>query len=148
MGGFSVLVGQILKSKGDCVFTLSPNETVAQAAGLLHERRVGCLVATDADDKVVGIVSERDIVRLIALQGTAALSRPVSACMTTSVIFAEPTEAVDALLSRMTDRRIRHLPVCKDDRLIGLVSIGDLVKSKIAEAEEEAHSLKAYIAAG
>jgi CBS domain-containing protein len=143
-----MLVGHILKSKGDAVFTLSPNETVAQAAGMLHERRVGCLVVLDAQDKVVGILSERDIVRLIALLGTAALSRPVSACMTTSVIFAEPTETVDALLSRMTDRRIRHLPVCKDDRLLGLVSIGDLVKRKIEEAEAEAHSLKAYIAAG
>jgi CBS domain-containing protein len=143
-----MLVGQILKSKGDSVFTLSPNETVAQAAALLHERRVGCLVVTDADDKVVGILSERDIVRLIALQGTAALSRPVSAGMSASVIFADPIETVDALLSRMTDRRIRHLPVCKDDRLLGLVSIGDLVKSKITETEAEAHSLKAYIAAG
>jgi len=143
-----MLVGQILKSKGDCVFTLSPNETVAQAAGLLHERRVGCLVVTDADDRVVGILSERDIVRLIALQGTAALSRPVSAGMTANVIFADPTETVDALLARMTDRRVRHLPVCRDERLLGLISIGDLVKSKIAETEGEAHSLKAYIAAG
>jgi CBS domain-containing protein len=143
-----MLVSQILKAKGDSVFTLAPDDTVAEAAMLLNERRVGCLVVMDDHDQVAGIVSERDVVRLVAQMGAAALVKPVSVCMTQDVIFADLTQTVDSLLNCMTDRRIRHLPVCKGERLVGLVSIGDLVKSKIAESEAEAHSLKAYIAAG
>jgi CBS domain-containing protein len=97
---------------------------------------------------VAGIVSERDIVRVVAERGAAGLSEPVANCMTRDVHFAEPGETVDSLLSTMTDRRIRHLPVCQKERLVGLVSIGDLVKSKISEVEAEAEGLKSYIAAG
>lgn len=143
-----MLVAQILKDKGDLVFTASPDETVAAAAALLHSRRVGAMVVVDAEDAVVGILSERDIVRVVAEKGAPGLSQPISSCMTRDVVFASPTELVQALLERMTDRRIRHLPVLKDGRLAGIVSIGDLVKSKIAEAEAEAEGLKAYIAAG
>jgi CBS domain-containing protein len=141
-----MLVSQILKSKGDLVFTVGPQETVAAVAALLHARRVGALVVLDAD-RVVGIVSERDIVRSMAEAGGAALTKPVSHCMTVDVLFAEPGETVDSLLGRMTDRRVRHLPVCRGERLVGIVSIGDLVKAKITEVEAEADGLKAYIAA-
>jgi len=143
-----MLVSQILKRKGDLVFTASPHETVASAAALLHSRRVGAMVITDQQDRVVGILSERDIVRVVAEEGAAGLAKAIASCMTREVIFAEPGETVQSLLERMTDRRIRHLPVLKDGRLAGLVSIGDLVKSKIAETEAEAETLKAYIAAG
>lgn len=143
-----MLVSQILKHKGDTVFTASPHETVAAAAALLHARHVGAMVIVDARDAVVGILSERDIVRVVAEEGAPALAKPISGVMTRDVIFAEPGETVHSLLERMTDRRIRHLPVLKDGRLAGLVSIGDLVKSKIAETEAEAETLKAYIAAG
>jgi CBS domain-containing protein len=143
-----MLVSQILKHKGDLVFTASPQETVSAAAALLHSRGVGAMVIVDADERVAGILSERDIVRVLAERGAAALAQPISGCMTKEVIFAEPTETVHALLERMTDRRVRHLPVLKDGRLAGIISIGDLVKSKIAEAEAEAETLKAYIAAG
>jgi CBS domain-containing protein len=143
-----MLVSQILKHKGDLVFTASPHETVAAAAALLHARRVGAMVVVDQQDRVVGILSERDVVRVVAEEGAAGLNRPISTCMTRDVIFAEPGETVQSLLERMTDRRIRHLPVLKDGRLSGLVSIGDLVKSKIAETEAEAETLKAYISAG
>lgn len=143
-----MLIAQLLKGKGDLVFTISPDETLAVAAAQLVERRVGALVVLGAGDQVVGILSERDLVRLMVERGASALQAPVSDCMTAEVIFAEPSETVDALLARMTDRRIRHLPVCRDRRLVGIVSIGDLVKRKIAEAEEEAEGLKAYIAAG
>ena len=143
-----MLLSQILKDKGDLVFTASPQETISAAAALLHTRRVGALVLVDEEGAVVGILSERDIVRVIAEQGERALSKPVSTCMTVDVVFAQPNETVDHLLARMTDRRIRHLPVCKDDRLVGIVSIGDLVKSKISEIETEAETLKSYIAAG
>lgn len=141
-----MLVSQILRSKGDTVFTIRPGETVGAVAELLHTRRVGALVVLDAE-RVVGIVSERDVVRAVAQNGEAALKQPVSDVMTAKVLFADPGETVDSLLSRMTDRRIRHLPVCRNERLIGIVSIGDLVKWKISEVEAEADGLKAYIAA-
>jgi CBS domain-containing protein len=143
-----MLVSQILKQKGSAVYTCSPLETVAAAASVLHSRRVGALVVMDEGDHVVGMLSERDIVRVIARQWHMGLQGPVSSCMTRGVIYADPTETVGDLMERMTDRRIRHLPVCKDDRLVGIVSIGDLVKSKIAEAEHEAEELKAYISQG
>ncbi len=143
-----MLITEILKAKGDLVFTISPEETVASAAKRLHEQRVGALIVHGEREGVAGIVSERDIVRGLSRDGEAALNQPVSAFMTRDVIYAAPTETVDSLLARMTDRRIRHLPVCDHDRLVGIVSIGDLVKAKIAETVEEAQSLKAYIAAG
>lgn len=142
-----MLVSQILKTKGDLVFTASPAETVGAICALLYSRKVGAMVVMDGD-RVVGIVSERDMVRAFAEEGAAALTKPISSCMTHDVIFAEPSETIDSLLSRMTDRRIRHLPVCQNERLVGIVSIGDLVKWKIDEVEAEAHGLKAYIAAG
>lgn len=142
-----MLVSQILKVKGDAVFTASPDETLGALTALLHARRVGALVVLDGD-AVVGIVSERDIVRAVAEAGADALNRPVSEFMTRDVLFAEPAETVDGLLARMTDRRVRHLPVCKGERLVGIVSIGDLVKSKIQEVEAEADGLRAYIATG
>ena len=141
-------VSQILKQKGDMVFTIGPSETVAEAAALLDSRRVGAMVVVADDHAVVGIVSERDLVRIVARQGATALQRPVSDCMTPDVVMAELADHVDELLERMTDRRIRHLPVLQAGRLAGIVSIGDLVKCKIAETEAEAAGLKAYITAG
>ncbi len=143
-----MLVSQILKDKGDLVFTASPQETVGAAAALLHTRRVGAMVVLDADEAIVGILSERDIVRVIAKEGAGALNKPIAACMSAEVIFAQPEESIDILLERMTDRRIRHLPVVREGRLVGIISIGDLVKYKINEAQAEAEGLKAYIAAG
>ena len=143
-----MLVSQILKGKGDLVFTASPSDTIGAVAALLHSRRVGAMVVVDSEHDVVGIVSERDIVRIVAEEGAAGLDKPVSACMTREVIFAEPNETVDSLLGRMTDRRVRHLPVCVNHRLVGIVSIGDLVKVKIEETVAEAEGLKAYIATG
>lgn len=141
-----MLVSQILKTKGDKVFTIRPGELVGAVAELLHSKGVGAFVVLDGE-KVAGIVSERDVVRAVAGHGAAALDRPVSDFMTSKVVVADPGETIDSLLSRMTDRRIRHLPVCRNDRLVGIVSIGDLVKWKISEVEAEADGLKAYIAA-
>lgn len=146
--GAGMLISQILRTKGEIVFTISPDISTADAAGLLHQRRVGALIVVDTEQHVVGIVSERDVVRELAVNGADALSKPVSSCMTRDVVVADPGETVDVLLSRMTDRRIRHLPVCRHKELVGIVSIGDLVKSKIAEVEAEADGLKSYIAAG
>jgi CBS domain-containing protein len=142
-----VLVSQILKVKGDLVFTAGPDETLAALASFLHSRRVGAVVIVEHTD-VVGIFSERDLVRALAEGGEAALVQPAATFMTRDVIFAAPEETVDALLERMTDRKLRHLPVVVGGRLAGIVSIGDLVKSKISEVEAEADGLKAYIAQG
>jgi CBS domain-containing protein len=142
-----MLVSQILKDKGDMVFTAAPSDSVAAVAALLQARRVGAMVVMEEGQAVAGIVSERDIVRIVAERGAEGLSQPISACMTRDVVYAEPQETVDELLGRMTDRRIRHLPVCREGRLVGIISIGDLVKSKIAETVAEAENLKAYIAA-
>ena len=142
-----MLVSQILKEKGDLVFTASPSDSVGAVAALLVARKVGAMVVLDEAHDVAGIVSERDIVRIVAEQGAEGLAQPISVCMTKDVVFAAPTETVDQLMGRMTDRRIRHLPVCREGKLIGIVSIGDLVKRKIDETVAEAETLKAYIAA-
>ena len=143
-----MLVSEILKSKGDAVFTVEPSATLQRAATLLGERRVGAMVVMTPGERVEGIVSERDVARVVGHDGAAALQRTVAEVMTRDVVFAAPAHRVDELLALMTERRIRHLPVCRGDRLVGIVSIGDLVKVKIAEAEAEAADLKAYIAAG
>ena len=140
-----MFVSEVLRDKGDLVFTASPTETVGAVAAMLNSRRVGALVVTEGERDVVGIVSERDIVRVVAERGGEGLSRPVSEFMTREVFYADPSETVDTVLARMTDRRIRHWPVCHDGRLVGIVSIGDLVKSKIAETTAEAEGLRAYI---
>ena len=136
-----MLVSQILRSKGDTVFTVGPSETVAAVTALLHSRRVGALVVLEAEE-VVGIVSERDIVRAVAAGG---LEKPISTCMTADVLFADPGETVDSLLSRMTDRRIRHIPVVHEGRLHGIVSIGDVVKQRLDELQTERDSLVGYL---
>lgn len=138
-------ISQVLKEKGDMVFTAAPSDSVAAVAALLLARRVGAMVVLDERGDVAGIVSERDIVRVVAELGAEALARPVADCMTRDVVFADPGESVDELLERMTDRRVRHLPVCRAGRLVGIVSIGDLVKRKIEETVAEAEHLKAYI---
>lgn len=142
-----MLVNQILKNKGSQVFTCTADETLTSASALLFARSVGAMVVMDGE-QVVGILSERDVVRAVAQGGAEALRQSVSRFMSAEIIFARLSETVDELMSRMTDRRVRHLPVCEDGRLIGIVSIGDLVKSKIADTVMEAETLKAYIAAG
>jgi CBS domain-containing protein len=142
-----MLVAQIIRDKGDQVFTCQPTDTVAEVARALHERRVGAMVVCDSD-RVVGIFSERDVVAAVAKDGAGSLPRAVSGYMTMDVQFAKPADAVDSLMERMTERRIRHLPVLEDERLAGIVSIGDVVKCKIADTEIEAESLKAYIVSG
>lgn len=142
-----MLVAEILKDKGDAVFSIAPDLTLAEACGELDRRRVGALMVCDGD-RVVGVLSERDVVRAVARGAAQALKKPVSDFMTADVVFAAPAESVAILMGRMTDRRIRHLPVLKEGRLAGVISIGDVVKCQIAEATHEAESLRTYIAAG
>ena len=142
-----MLVAEILKSKGDAVYAITPDLTVAEACAELESKRVGALIVCDGD-RVVGVFSERDVVRAVASAGAASLTQPVSAYMSGDVVFAAPGETVAILMERMTDRRIRHLPVLRDSRLAGVISIGDVVKCQIAEATREAESLRTYISAG
>ena len=139
-------VAEILKDKGEAVFIIAPEATVAEASVQLADKGVGALIVCQGD-QVVGVLSERDIVRAIARDGRESLERAVADYMTGEVVFA-PTETIDILMARMTDRRIRHLPVLREKRLAGVISIGDVVKCKIAEATNEAETLKAYIVSG
>jgi CBS domain-containing protein len=142
-----MLVAEILKDKGDAVYAIRPDLRLSDACGELDRRRVGALIVCDGD-KVVGVLSERDVVKAVARDGKDALERPISEFMSTEVVFAAPAETVAVLMGRMTDRRIRHLPVLTHGKLSGVISIGDVVKCQIAEAEHEAQSLRTYIAAG
>lgn len=143
-----MLIAHVLKDKGGQVHTLSAEATLAEAARELETRRVGALVVTDEVGALVGVFSERDLVREVARRGGACLTEKVAVAMSRTVITAGMSETVDEGLARMTDRRIRHLPVVEDGRLVGIVSIGDLVKLRIARAEAEAAAMQAYIAAG
>jgi CBS domain-containing protein len=142
-----MLVTEILKEKGHAVWSVSPGLPLAEACVELERRKVGAVIVCDAD-RVVGVLSERDVVRAIAQGGSAALASPVSEYMTADVVFAAPSESVGMLMQRMTDRRIRHLPVLSGGRLDGVISIGDVVKCQINEATREAESLRTYIGAG
>lgn len=139
---------QILKQKGAEVITIEATETLRAAAILLDDRKIGSVVATLASGELVGVLSERDITRQFARHGAEALAMTVADAMTRDVITAAPTDSLDQGLSRMNDRRIRHLPVYKDGKMLGLVSIGDLVKWKIHETEAESEAMKSYIATG
>lgn len=142
-----MLVAEILKDKGSVVFTIPPGLSLGEACVELDRLKVGALMVCQ-NDRVVGVLSERDVVRAIARHGQAGLARPVSDFMTAEVVFADAGETVAILMERMTDRRIRHLPVLIEERLVGVISIGDVVKCQIAEAKHEAESLRTYIAAG
>jgi CBS domain-containing protein len=142
-----MIVEQILNDKGREVVTLKAGITLKDAAILMDERKIGAVVALDEDDRIVGVLSERDIVRQVARHGASALEMPVGSAMTRAVVTVHAETAIDEALQTMTDRRIRHLPVVHNDRLTGFVSIGDLVKWKIAETEAEAKAMKSYLSA-
>ena len=142
-----MIIEQILNDKGREVITLRADDTLREAAQLLDERRIGAVVTLDADGEIVGVLSERDIVRQFAREGAAALEMKVGNAMTRAVITISAEAPIDQALQLMTDRRIRHLPVVRNKRLTGFVSIGDLVKWKIAETEAEAQAMKSYLSA-
>ncbi|MBA4227883.1 MAG: inosine-5-monophosphate dehydrogenase [Hyphomonas sp.] len=142
-----MIIEQILNDKGREVITLRADDTLREAARLLDERRIGAVVTLDADGEIVGVLSERDIVRQFAREGAAALEMNVGNAMTRAVITITAEAPIDQALQLMTDRRIRHLPVVRNNRLTGFVSIGDLVKWKIAETEAEAQAMKSYLSA-
>lgn len=139
-------VARILTTKGRGVVTAQPHRTLSEVATMLSDKGIGAVVLTDASGRVLGLVSERDIVRAIARHGAAALDHPVSRHMIAKVISTHEKATADSLMETMTTRRCRHVPVIENDRLVGLVSIGDVVKHYVAEIETEQQVLKEYIA--
>jgi CBS domain-containing protein len=136
----------ILQSKGTAVHAVRETDSIADAVKLLNDKNIGVVVVTGPGDKISGILSERDIVRNMADDGGAVMHAPVSRCMTPDPVTCTPESTVNELMQIMTRRRIRHVPVIDQGRLAGLISIGDVVKYKIEEAELEAAALREYIA--
>ncbi len=141
-------VSGVLEGKGSDVATIGPEQTLASAATELSKRKIGALVVVGADGSVVGILSERDIVAAIGTQGASALDRPLSEVMTVDVITCSRTATMEQLMNAMTEQRIRHLPVVESGALIGIVSIGDVVKRRVSEMQDEAKALGDYITHG
>ena len=142
-----MFVSDILSRKGALVHTVTPGTSVGQIAQQLSVRRIGSVLVLD-DEQVVGIVSERDLVRALASHGAAALELEARNIMTRDVVTCDPDESIDRVTELMTRGRFRHLPVVRHGELLGLVSIGDVVKARIEEATHETEALKAYIVAG
>ena len=138
-------VARILEEKGSDVFTMPPSTKTMDAVIALREQKIGALIVSSGDGKIDGILSERDVVRALAEHGESALSKPVSALMTQNVITCSETANVPELMEIMTKGRFRHLPVATDGKLVGIISIGDVVKRRIAEVEAEAEDIKSYI---
>lgn len=137
-------IAAILEGKGNAVATIDVEAPVAEAIALLHDQRIGALPAT-AGGEIVGVLSERDVVYCLKDHGPALLDWPVAKVMTAPAITVEPDTAVMTALAMMTRRRVRHLPVMADGKLVGIVSIGDLVKYRIDRIEAEAEAMRSYI---
>ncbi|MEM9222175.1 MAG: CBS domain-containing protein [Pseudomonadota bacterium] len=137
-------VKAILDGKGGAVFSMAPRATIAEVAGELSTRRIGAVLITEGE-AVVGILSERDVVRAIAERGAAALEEPAAQVMTQKVETCRRDDLIHDVMERMTAARFRHMPVVEEGRLIGLISIGDVVKHRIEEAERESDEMRAYI---
>lgn len=140
-------VASILHGKGAHVVSVGPGDDLGAVAATLSRHRIGAALVREPDGRIAGIVSERDIVRLIARDGAAALALTARQAMTAELHTAEPATPVVHALGMMTDRRIRHLPVLQQGELVGMVSIGDLVKHRLVELESEAESLRAFVTA-
>ena len=141
-----MLIEHILSEKGHDVTTIEPDRTLLETARVLDEKRIGAVVVSDADHPVLGIISERDIARAVAERGAAVLDEPVSEHMTAKVLTCTRSCTVSDLMELMTDRRIRHVPIVEHGRLSGIISIGDVVKHRLAEMEAEERLMHDYTA--
>lgn len=141
-------VESILRQKGRAVETVRGDATVGEIALRLAERAIGAVVVVSEKGEIAGIVSERDIVRCIGRHGAEALAWPAAEMMSHPVVTCRETDSIDDLMRLMTERRFRHLPVAEHGRLAGIVSIGDVVKHRVAEVETEAMAMRDYITAG
>ena len=138
-------VSTILSVKGRDIFTIEPGATLTAAAKLLAEKRIGALLILGPDHRITGILSERDIVRAIAERGAAALNDFVSTAMTREVVTCRETETITSIMDRMTSGKFRHLPVVDQNRLVGMISISDVVKYRVHEMELDAAQMREYI---
>lgn len=141
-------VQHILRDKGREVVSILSDASISEAARLLARRRIGAVVVRHRDGTIAGVLSERDIVRAVADESISALGQAVGTHMTRMIHTCSETDSVDEIMEQMTRNRVRHIPVVEDDRLCGIVSIGDVVKTRIAETVREAETLREYIAAG
>ena len=141
-----MLVSALIKEKGAGVITTGPATTVSEVADIIARERIGAVVVTEQDDQVVGIISERDIVNGLSKFGINLLKLPVSDVMTRDVFTCATTENLNQLRREMTNRRARQVPVVEEDKLIGIISIGDIVKNRLDELEDEAQQMRDYIA--
>ena len=140
-----MIVKHILESKRGNVITIEPTADLAAAAKLLADRHIGAVVILGADHRIIGILSERDIVRACADHGPTALHEPVGQVMTRDVQTCSETDTIESLMGRMTAGKFRHMPVVEQGQLIGIVSIGDVVKNRVEEIEHEAEALRDYV---
>jgi len=138
-------VSTVLADKGRNVITIDPSASLADAAQLLTEMRIGAVLILGAEQRVVGIISERDIVRALAERGAAVLTEPVSQSMTRKVETCNESEPISNIMERMTDGKFRHVPVVDQGRLVGIISIGDVVKHRLHEMESESTAMREYI---
>ena len=138
-------VSVILAGKGRDVASIEPNATLSAAIAMLAEKRIGALLILGADRRVTGILSERDIVRALAERGAEALSEPVSRTMTRNVSTCTEKETISSIMERMTQGKFRHVPVVEQGRLVGIVSIGDVVKHRVREMEQDSAAMHDYI---
>jgi len=143
-----MFVTDILTQKGGLVFTVTMGTTVAEIAQQLSTRRIGSVLVMGDSDTIVGIVSERDLVSAMSRHGASALELEARQVMTRDVVTCHPDDSIDHVMQQMTNGRIRHLPVVRHGELLGLVSIGDVVKTRLEEAQHETEALRAYIVAG
>lgn len=141
-------VAGILSVKGSKIVTAEADQTLRKTAAVLASHKIGAIVVTDEQNTVCGIFSERDLVRAIAEDGDRAMEEPLQTYMTKNVVTCAKNDTVAELMTRMTDGRFRHLPVLENDRLVGVISIGDVVKQRIAETELEVEAMRGYIASG
>jgi CBS domain-containing protein len=142
-----MFVSDILSQKGNSVFSVRPATSVAQVAQELTDLRIGSVLVLEADNRIAGIVSERDLVRALARHGAKAMELEARNVMTTDVVTCDPDDSIDHVMETMTRGRFRHLPVVRRGELLGIVSIGDVVKARLEETQHEAEALKAYIVA-
>ena len=141
-------VASILKTKGSNVVTIQPGQRLLDAARTLHHHRIGAALVLGPGNRILGVLSERDLVRAVAEVGTAAFDCPVTDFMTTNVKTCRASDSIELVMEVMTKARFRHMPVVEDGQLLGIISIGDVVKRRIDDTEHEAEALKRYIVAG
>ena len=138
-------VASILSGKSGDILTVTAKQTISEASKLLADNKIGAVIVVDKADAVAGILSERDIVRGLSAAGASVLDQTVESLMTAEVESCDRKESIDNVMRKMTDGRFRHMPVVEGDKLVGVISIGDVVKHKIKELRHEADALRDYV---